>query len=320
MSASESKKTVLVTGGTGLVGKALEKVVEEQKVPNETWVFLSSRDADLRDLEACRALFAEHQPTHVIHLAAFVGGLFRNMAEPANFYDFNISMNLNIMKCSHEFKVEKLVSCLSTCIFPEGTTFPIDETMLHNGPPHDSNFAYAYAKRMVDVQTRAYAQQYGCRFTSVIPTNVYGPHDNYHLRDGHVIPALIHRFYLAKQAGEDMSVWGSGRPLRQFIHSEDLARNMIWVLRNYHDPEPIILSVGEEEEVSIGEVARLIGQAMDFQGQIVQDESKADGQYKKTASNAKLLRLNPDVTFMPIQEGLRDAVQWFVENFETARK
>lgn len=318
---AEAKSVILVTGGSGLVGKGIQTVVAEQKTrPNETWIFATSKDADLRDYGETKALFQKHQPTHVIHLAAYVGGLFRNLSEPANFWDYNIAINQNIMRCAHEFKVEKLVSCLSTCIFPDGTVFPIDETMLHNGPPHPSNFAYAYAKRMIDVQNRAYAKQYGCKFTSVIPTNVYGPHDNFHLKDGHVIPALIHRFYLAKQAGEDMVVWGSGRPLRQFIHSHDLARLFIWVLRNYHDPEPIILSVSEEAEVSIGEVARLIGEAIGFQGDIKQDATKADGQYKKTASNAKLLRLNPGVTFIPMRKGLAQTVQWFVDNYETARK
>lgn len=115
---------------------------------------MSSKDGDLTSFEATKAIFEKYQPTHVIHLAAYVGGLFKNMAEPVNFWRKNISMNENVIQCSHEFKVQKLISCLSTCIFPDKTTFPIDETMIHNGPPHDSNFAYAHAKRMIDVQNR----------------------------------------------------------------------------------------------------------------------------------------------------------------------
>jgi GDP-L-fucose synthase len=309
-----------LSGGTGLVGCGIKHVVEQAPVCGETFIFLSSSDADLRDLEETRALFRKHQPTHVIHLAAYVGGLFKNMAEPANFYNFNIAMNQNIVQCAHEFKVQKLVSCLSTCIFPDRTSYPIDETMIHNGPPHESNFAYAYAKRMLDVQNRAYYQQFGCKFTSVIPTNVYGPHDNFHLQDSHVIPGLIHRFYLAQQKGEDMVIWGSGRPLRQFIHSWDLGANILWTMRHYDSPEPIILSVGEAEEVSIGEVGRMIGRALEFKGDIKQDASKADGQFKKTASNAKLLRLNPGVTFMPMEDGIRQTVKWFIDNYDAARK
>lgn len=138
--------------------------------------------------------------------------------------------------------VKKLVSCLSTCIFPDKTTFPIDETMIHDGPPHFSNEGYAYAKRMVDVQNRMYNSQHGCNFTAVIPTNIFGKHDNFHLDDSHVIPGLLHRGYLCKQKGEDFTIWGTGKPLRQFIFSTDLARLMIWTLREYEESDPIILS------------------------------------------------------------------------------
>ena len=130
-------------------------------------------------------------------------------------------------------QVAKLVSCLSTCIFPDKTTYPIDETMLHTGPPHSSNAGYAYAKRMIDVLNRCYNEEYGCQFTSVIPTNIYGPHDNFNLEDSHVIPGLIHKACIAKDAGADFVVWGSGTPLRQFIYSNDLAKLMIWTLRSY---------------------------------------------------------------------------------------
>lgn len=170
---------VLVTGGTGLVGKAIEKVVNESKSPNETWHFLSSKEADLRSKAETVALFEKIRPTHVIHLAALVGGLFRNLKYKVEFYRENVLINDNVMECCKDFKVKKLVSCLSTCIFPDKTTYPIDETMVHNGPPHTSNEGYAYAKRMIDVLNRCYNEEYGCNFTSIIPTNIYGPHDNY---------------------------------------------------------------------------------------------------------------------------------------------
>jgi len=311
---------VLVTGGSGLVGKALEAVVAAEKKENEEFIFLTSKDADLTDRAAVRALFEKYQPTHVIHLAAFVGGLFKNMKYPADFWSKNVAMNENVIQASHEFKVEKLVSCLSTCIFPDKTTFPIDETMIHNGPPHESNFAYAYAKRMIDVQNKAFHAQFGSKFTSVIPTNIYGPHDNFHLQDSHVIPGLIHKFYNAKKAGSDMVVMGTGSPLRQFIYSHDLAQLFLWVLREYDSVEPIILSVGEEDEVTIKQVVEYIAEAFDFKGQIVWDSTKSDGQYKKTASNAKLLKLNPTVKFTPIKEGIAKSVQWFIDNYDTCRK
>jgi len=321
---SSGEHVVLVTGGSGLVGEAIRAMVAAEHAAgqhtHERFVFLSSKDGDLRDYAACQAIFAKHKPTHVIHLAAFVGGLYRNMKYPVQFWQYNIAMNENILKLSHEFKVQKLVSCLSTCIFPDKTSYPIDETMIHNGPPHFSNEAYAYAKRMIDVQNRIYHSQYGCQFTSVIPTNVYGAHDNYHLEDSHVIPGLVHKVYLAKKNNTPLTVWGSGKPLRQFIYSHDLARLFLWVLRSYADPSPIILSVDEQDEISIRQLVELIVKAMDFKGEVVFDDSKADGQFKKTASNAKLRKLHPEFKFTPIEQGIKESVDWFVENFEKARK
>lgn len=315
-----SATVVLVTGGTGLVGSAIQKVISEEKNTSELWIYLSSKDADLTDLAEARKLFQRYKPTHVIHLAAFVGGLYRNMKYPVEFLNRNLAMNQNMIQLCAEFKVTKLVSCLSTCIFPDKTTYPIDETMLHAGPPHPSNYPYAYAKRMIDVANRAYAQEYGCKFTSVVPTNIFGPHDNYHLEDSHVVPGLIHKFYNAKKEGKPITVWGTGKPLRQFIYSEDLARLFVWVLREYDDPEPIILSVDEETEISIRDVVEAISDAMDFKGDIIFDTSKSDGQYKKTASNKKLRGLRPDFEFTPFREGVKKSVEWFVDNFDIARK
>ena len=229
-------------------------------------------------------------------------------------------MNDNIMECCRKFGVKKLVSCLSTCVFPDKTSYPIDETMVHNGAPHKSNEGYAYAKRMIDVLNRCYAEEYGCQFTSIIPTNVYGPHDNFSIEDGHVIPGLIHKCYKAKRDGTDFTIWGTGSPLRQFIHSADLAALTVWVMRNYHDVDPIILSVDEAAEVSIKDVADMIAKAMNFEGTVVQDTSKSDGQHKKTASNAKLRALLPDYKFKSMEEGIADACKWFEDNYDTARK
>jgi GDP-L-fucose synthase len=293
---------------------------EKAKHPDERWIFLSSKDGDLRDLAACQAIFAKYRPTHVIHLAAFVGGLYKNMKYPVEFWQYNVGMNENLMRCCKEARVDKLVSCLSTCIFPDKTTYPIDETMIHNGPPHFSNEAYAYAKRMIDVQNRIYHQQYGCQFTSVIPTNIYGPHDNYHLQESHVIPGLIHKLYLAKRDNTPFTAMGSGKPLRQFIYSRDLARLFIWVLRSYSDPSPIILSVDEKDEVTIKDVVDSIVKAMDYKGEVHWDTTGADGQYKKTASNAKLRSLHPGFAFTSFEQGIKESVDWFVNNYETARK
>ncbi|KAM4629479.1 GDP-L-fucose synthase-like [Polymixia lowei] len=313
---------VLVTGGSGLVGRAIQHVVKEEEGSREgeEWIFLSSKDANLMNMEETRAVFQKHQPTHVIHLAAMVGGLFKNMRVNLDFWRNNVYINDNVLQASHEVGVVKVVSCLSTCIFPDKTTYPIDETMVHNGPPHESNFGYAYAKRMIDVHNRAYFQQHGRCYTAVIPTNVFGPHDNFSIEDGHVLPGLIHKAYIAQKEGTSFVVWGSGTPRRQFIYSLDLARLFLWVLREYQEVDPIILSVGEEDEVSIKEAAEAVVQALGFKGEVLYDTSKSDGQFKKTASNAKLRRYLPNLTFTPFHQALKDTCDWFVANYDSARK
>ncbi|XP_071758633.2 GDP-L-fucose synthase-like isoform X1 [Centroberyx gerrardi] len=312
---------VLVTGGSGLVGKAIEHVVQEEggKHEGEEWIFLSSKDADLVDVGQTRAVFEKYRPTHVIHLAAKVGGLYLHMRENLHFLRDNLKINDNVLQTAHEMGVTKVVSCLSSCIFPDRTTYPIDETMIHNGPPHDSNFGYSHAKRMIDVQNRAYFQQYGHRYTAVIPTNVFGPHDNFNIENGHVLSALMNKTYKAKQDGTPVNVWGSGSPRRQFIYSLDLGRLIVWVLREYNEVDPIILSVGEEEEVSIKEAVEMIAQSLDFKGKMLFDTTMSDGQMKKTASNAKLRRYLPNFTFTPLQEAIKMTCDWFLANYNIAR-
>nr|XP_054608005.1 GDP-L-fucose synthase isoform X2 [Nothobranchius furzeri] len=313
---------VLVTGGSGLVGRAIQHVVKEEGATKEgeEWIFLSSKDANLMNEEETRAVFEKHRPTHVIHLAAMVGGLFKNMKYNLDFWRNNSCINDNVLQAAHQVGAVKVVSCLSTCIFPDKTTYPIDETMIHNGPPHDSNFGYSYAKRMIDVQNKAYFQQYGRCYTAVIPTNVFGPHDNFSIEDGHVLPGLIHKAYLAQKEGKPLVVWGSGSPRRQFIYSLDLARLFLWVLREYPEVEPIILSVGEEDEVSIKEAADAVVESLGFKGEVLYDTSKADGQFRKTASNAKLHRYLPHFKFTPFNQALKETCDWFVSNYDAARK
>lgn len=215
--------TVLVTGGTGLVGKAIEQFVQtDPDSAGQRWFFAGSKDADLTNRESTFALFERVKPTHVIHLAAKVGGLFSNLSQKVEFYRENTHINDNIYEACRIHGVVKMVSCLSTCIFPDKTTYPIDETMIHNGAPHLSNEGYAYAKRMLDVMNRCYKEEYGCNFTSIIPTNVYGPYDNFCIEGGHVIPGLIHKCYLAQQTGTDFVIWG-----RYFLNFKQWYRYII---------------------------------------------------------------------------------------------
>lgn len=308
---------ILVTGGSGLVGYGLKKITNNYK---HDFVLLSSKDGDLTNLNETREIFKLHKPDCVIHLAAYVGGLFKNMNFKVDMYEKNTLMNYNVIKCCHDFGVKKAVSCLSTCIFPDKTTYPINESMLHNGPPHSSNDAYAYSKRMLGVHCRAYQEQFGSNFICVIPTNIYGENDNYNLEDGHVIPALIHKCYLAKQNNKKFIVRGTGKPLRQFIYSIDLAKLIIWTVETYEDKSPIILSVGEKDEISIADVAILISREFNYEHMIAFDDNYSDGQLKKTADNSKLMKLYGEFKFTNIEAGIKKSVGWFIENFDKCRK
>jgi GDP-L-fucose synthase len=187
--------------------------------------------------------------------------------------------------------------------------------MLHNGPPHDSNYAYAYAKRMIEIHCRVYKEQYGDDFICITPTNIYGPYDNFDLENGHVLPSLIHKCYLAKQKNEKFIIRGTGKPLRQFIFSEDLARLIIIVLERNITDSNIILSVSENQENSIEEVARIIAKKYDYEHMIEFDSSYSDGQYKKTVTNEKLRNLlGYDFNFTSLEEGISTTIDWFIES------
>lgn len=311
------KIKILITGGTGLVGHALQEIIDTTKYDP---IFLSSKDCNLCNYEETYQFFKNVRPTYVIHLAASVGGLFKNMNQKVSMYEDNTLINLNVLKCCHQFSVSKVISCLSTCIFPDKTSYPINETMLHNGSPHTSNDAYAYAKRMLEVHSKAYQEQYDSNFICVIPTNIYGDHDNYSLEDGHVIPSLIHKCYNSIQNNEDFIVRGTGKPLRQFIHSLDLAKLMMWSLESYKKKDPIILSVDSEDEVSIELIARIIAKTYNYEDRLVFDDSFSDGQFKKTADNTLLRSYLPDFKFIKIEDGLPKTIQWFIDNYNNARK
>jgi len=305
--------TVLVTGGSGLVGKAIQKISTDKY----NWIFLSSKDCDLTDTLQTDRLFSTIRPDYVIHLAANVGGLFKNMKYKVDMLNDNIDINNNVIRAAHKYNTKKLIACLSTCIFPDNTTYPIDESMLHNGPPHHSNNCYAYAKRMLEVQCMAYQEQFGSNFVCVIPTNIYGEFDNFSLDDAHVIPALIHKCYLAKKNNQPFVVYGSGKPLRQFIYSIDLAKLLLWVLEDYNDKSPIILA--PDNEVSIGYIAEIIATEYNYLDNMVFDTTKADGQYKKTASNKKLLKFN-NFQFSNLESNIKKVIIWFNENYDSVRK
>lgn len=303
-------KTVLVTGGTGLVGNGI-KNVSNKYIDKFNFIYISSKDFNLSVIDETIKMFEQYNPNYVIHLAACVGGLYKNMNNKVEMLEKNLMINYNVVKCSHDYKVEKLISCLSTCIFLDKITYPINESMLHEGPPHHSNDVYAYAKRMLEIHCKAYRENFGDNFICVTPTNIYGPYNNFDLENGHVLPALIHKCYLAKKNNINFVIRGSGSPLRQFIYSEDLAELILIILESDENDDNIILSVPEKDEVSIKEIGTFIAQSFDYENNIVFDKSFSDGQYKKTVSVEKLLNKVNDFKFTNIKDGIERTVRWF---------
>ena len=296
----------LITGGSGLVGSNIDAEIK-----------LGSKDGDLRDWAQVKNIFEKYKPTHVVHAAARVGGVGGNMKAKGEFFYDNIMINTNVLEACRIYNVKKVVSFLSTCIFPESIEYPLTEKKIHLGAPHWSNYGYAYAKRMLDVQTEVYRDQYNLDFVSVIPTNIYGLNDNFNLDSGHVIPSLIHKCYLAKTNNTDFNVWGSGTPLREFIYSKDIGKLTNWALENYDESEPIIFSTSHE--ISIKDLVGLIVGIIGFEGDVVWQSDKPDGQFRKPSSNKKLMSYVPDFKFTPIEVGLKETIEHFTQNYPNLR-
>lgn len=303
---------LLVTGSDGMVGYALR-----QFAPNST-IFISRKDADLTDQKQTNEIFEKYKPTHVLHLAAQVGGMGANMTHPGTFFRNNILINTNVLEACKNVGTKKVLSFLSTCIFPDNAVFPLTEDQLHAGPPHDSNFGYAYAKRMLEVQSRAYKKEFGLETLNVVGTNIYGPNDNFNLQNSHVLAALIHKCFLAKQKNEDLTIWGSGKPLREFVLSDDIAKIILHLIENYDGDGIINLSSGIEN--SITEVANIIADELGFSGNLIFDSTKSDGQYRKPSDNSKLKLIMSDFNFTTVNEGISKTINWFTNNYPKIRK
>ena len=306
---------VLVTGSSGLVGYALRQVVSKEDPLNQThsFIYLTSKDGDLTKAEVVESLFETHRPDVLIHLAANVGGLFKNMHSKAEMLEDNVLMNTLLLKYARRFKVSRVITLLSTCVFPDRIK-PLVETALHSGPPHPSNEGYAYSKRMMEVHSRILSDQFGIRTICLTPTNIYGPNDNYNLDDAHVIPALIHRCYLAKKHDQLFVVKGTGKPLRQFIYSRDLATLIYLMIGAHVHQGHFICSPPSDQEVSIEYVARQIAKAMDYEHCLVFDPLFSDGQFRKTVEPNIIFK---DCQFTPFEKGIQESIQWFLDNVES---
>lgn len=297
---------LLVTGGTGMVGSALLRLYPNAESP--TTKEFHDDHYDVRN-------------KYVIHLAAKVGGVKANSDEISDFFRINSIINQKLLHRAHHDNAKKVVSLLSTCVYPDvdHVRYPLTEDQLHLGPPHSSNFGYAYAKRMVDVMSRAYRQQYGCNFITAIPNNLYGENDNFDLENSHVIPAIIRKVWEAKiNNRSSVECWGDGSPLREFTYSEDIVKILIFLLENYDGFEPI--NIGNTEEYTIKEVVETICGILGYTGAVVWNTDMPCGQHRKPSSNQKLLDLGwKKQQYTSLEEGLKKTCEWFIMNYPKVR-
>ncbi len=303
---------LIVTGGSGMVGSAFRRSLPDAVYPTRQ---------ELRFM--LKSIFHKQEfgGKNVIHLAAKVGGVKANTEQIADFYNQNSALNEKVLSASHLGGASKVVSLLSTCVYPDAPyiVYPLTEDQLHLGPPHPSNFGYAYAKRMVDVMSRAYRQQYGCNFITAIPNNLYGENDNFDLENSHVIPAIIRKVWEAKINNKPfIECWGDGSPLREFTYSGDIVKILIFLLENYNEPEPI--NIGNTEEYSIKQVVEMICSILEYNGKVKWDTQMPSGQHRKPSSNRKLLDLGWDKEhYTSLEKGLTKTCLWVKNNYPLIR-
>lgn len=290
---------ILVTGGSGMVGRSLKDII-----PGAT--YLSSKDCDLTNPIEVDLLISTHKPDVIIHLAAKVGGIIDNINKPAEYFDDNVIMNTILLKTAHKYSVKRFIGILSTCIYPDKIDeYPMTEEMLHMGPPTPTNFSYGYAKRCLAVQINAYNKQYGTKYQYLTPCNLYGEYDKWG-ENSHFVAALIKKIIIADRNGEEVvNLFGTGKPLRQFMHSKDLAKVIKYCLDNdIYDS----FNVATTENLSIEAIANEALKAIKpkhVKG-FTFDPNKPDGQYRKDVSNQKLLSIIPNFKFTPLLNGIKE--------------
>ena len=300
--------TILVAGGSGLVGSA---IVSEFKRLNRDVIGISSKDVNLLDRNKTFEYITDLKPTVIIDSAAKVGGIGGNNSFPVEFLSQNLQIQTNLMDAAHAAKVDKFVFLGSSCIYPKACPQPIKEEYLLTGELEQTNSAYAIAKISGIELIRSYRKEYGHRWISLMPTNLYGPNDNFDLENGHVLPVLIRKFVEAQRTNaEEVIAWGTGTPLREFLHVEDLARAVFLCLNNYDDSQHI--NVGTAEEISIKNLAEKIANKVGFKGKIVWNKNKPDGTLRKVLDNRRILDLGWK-PLISLDEGITKTIEWYVQ-------
>ncbi len=306
---------IYVAGHRGLVGSAIVRSLNRQGYHNV--IGRTHRELDLLNQTAVRNFFEQERPDVVVLAAAKVGGINANNTAPADFAYDNMQIQCNVIKCSHDYQVKKLLFLGSTCIYPRLAPQPIPEDALLTGPLEETNEAYAIAKIAGLEMCKFFKRQYGDNFISCMPTNLYGPYDNYDLQGSHVLPAMIRKFHEAKVSGADhVELWGTGTPLREFLYVDDMADACVYLLEHYDGEQHV--NIGTGKEVSIRELAEMVQSAVGYEGRIVWNSEMPDGTPRKLTDVTKLHEMG----FMhkvELEEGIRMAYDWFKENVSEAR-
>jgi GDP-L-fucose synthase len=307
--------SIYVAGHRGLAGSAVWRALERRGCRN--LVGASSSHVDLRDRDATMAFVGKQRPEVMVVAAAKVGGILANDTYPAEFLSDNLRIQVNLLDAAREFGVQRLLFLGSSCIYPKFAEQPIKESSLLTGALEPTNDAYAVAKITGIMQVQAIRRQYGLPYISAMPTNLYGPGDNFDAHDSHVLPALIRRFHEAKQSGAtDVTIWGSGTPRREFLHVDDLAAALIFLLEHYDSPDTI--NVGTGIDVTIRELAEIVAEVVEWEGRLVFDSTKPDGTPRKLLDVTRLREMGWSAT-IGLREGIRGAYDWFVSNQASAR-
>lgn len=292
---------IYVAGHRGLAGSAIVRKLQQEGYEN--LLLRTSGELDLRDQEKVKAFFEKEKPEYVFLAAAKVGGINANNMYPADFLYDNLLIQNNVIYQSYKNEVKKLLFLGSSCIYPKNSQQPIKEEYLLSGYLEPTNDAYAIAKIAGIKMCQAFDKQYGCNFISAMPTNLYGPGDNYDLKNSHVLPALLRKFHEAKMNNEPtVTVWGTGKPRREFLHVDDLATACYFLMQNYNDPA--IVNIGTGKDISIGEMANMIKEIAGYEGEIVFDTSMPDGTFQKLLDVSRITALGwqPTIGF---KEGIR---------------
>jgi len=306
----EKSEKIFVAGHRGLVGSALVRKLERDGFDN--LVTRSHSQLDLRNEAAVDLFFEQEKPAIVIFAAAKVGGIKANNDQPVEFLLDKIQIQNNVIRAAHNAGVRKLLFLGSSCIYPKHALQPIPESALLTGPLEPTNEAYAIAKIAGIKLCQAFSREYGAHFISAMPTNLYGPNDNFDLLSSHVLPALLRKAHDAKTSGaRELVVWGSGKPRREFLHVDDLAAACLFLLEKYDSPE--IINVGCGEDVSIRELAELICDIVGFKGELAWDTTKPDGTPRKLLDVSKVHELGWRHT-IPLRDGIARTYEWFLKN------